>query len=64
MNPDKMDLNDPDRHYNRIKATAGISTRIKKLSSKRKQIAKQETQEERLAKLLVCFLTASVSSHF
>lgn len=51
MNPE----DDPDRNFNRIKAVAGVSNRIKKLSTKKRQVVKQETQEERLVKLLVRF---------
>lgn len=53
MNPDKLPQVDPERNMKRLQAIAGISNRIKKLSSKKRLVVKQETQEERLAKLLV-----------
>lgn len=61
MNRAEFDEMDPDRHLKRIEAAFGVATRIKKMK-KKGQVMKQETQEEKVAKILVRFKTAFADS--
>lgn len=53
MDPQDFDPDDPDRHLKRLGNVIGVSNRIKKLTSKKRQSLKLETKEEKIEKILV-----------
>lgn len=53
MNFENFDPLDPDRHLKRLSRIIGISARIQSLASRKRKSVKLETEEERVAKVLV-----------